>query len=136
MIGLPVGIDTALTIAQPWATLVVEGPRRIVNLARPPPPALLGKRIAIYAADVPDLEACAHAIEFLDAMGIPEIKRNAWRTRTVRGAIMGTAVMAGVFTESQDRWFTGPFGIWLTHGEPLEEAVKIEGRVGFWRITK
>jgi len=133
---LPEGIDTALTIAPPWATLVVEGPRRIVNLERRPPAALLGRRIAIYAGDVPDLEACAHAIEFLDAIGIPEARRNAWTTRAVHGAIIGTAVLAGVFTESSDRWFTGPFGVWLTNAEALKAPIHAAGRAGFWRIER
>lgn len=131
---LPEGIDTALSVQQPWSTLVVEGPRRIVNLDRRPPAALLGKRIAIYAADIPDIDACAYAIEFLDALGIPEAKRNAWRTWAVHGAIIGTAVLAGVFTESADRWFTGPFGVWLTQGQALEVPVPADGRAGFWRI--
>lgn len=133
--ALPIGIDTALTAAQPWATLLVEGPRRIWNLPRPPAASLLGKRIAIYAAPDPDVEAGGQAMEFLDQFGVPEERRLAWRTRTVHGAIIGTVTLAGVFTASPDRWFTGPFGVWLTDGQALAEPVPVTGRAGFWRLS-
>ncbi len=131
---LPSGIDTALAIPQPWTTLIIEGPRRIWNLPRPPAAGLLGKRIALYAAAEPDLAAAGQAMEFLDQFGVSEERRASWRTRTAHGAIIGTVVLAGVFTASSDRWFTGPFGVWLTDGHALPEPVEMFGRSGFWRL--
>ncbi len=129
------GVEYALTERQPWATLTVEGPRRYVNLTRMPWVALIGQRVAIHAAAKPDLDGAPQAMELLDACGVSEAKRARWKTRTVRGAIIGTAVFAGVVIESEDPWFVGPFGIWLTSPAVLAEPVVAEGKSGgFWRI--
>lgn len=133
--ALPLGVDTAFCCPQPWATLVVEGPVRLVNLRKPPAVGLIGKRIAIYAGEVPDLDTAAHAMEYLDALGISDGTRAAWRTRAVHGALIGTAVLAGVLTESTDRWFRGPFAVWLTKGQPLADPIPAAGRAGFWRLA-
>lgn len=133
MTALP---EWCLTIRQPFATLLVEGPCRIINRTKAPPRHLLGKRVAIYAAGIPDTETAARAMQLLEAAGVPQASRLMWTTRAVRGAVIGSAVLAGVVTESADPWFVGPFGLWFTGAERLETPVVLKGRDGFWRINR
>jgi hypothetical protein len=128
------GITHALTVRQPHATLLIEGPCRIINRAAPPAKRHLGKRIAIYAAGIPDVETCARAMWLLEAEGVAQPSRMMWRTRSVRGAIIGTAVLERCVTESDSPWFAGPFGLVLAEPRGLEEPLVMDGRDGFWRL--
>jgi len=127
-------VTYALTVRQPWASLLVEGPCRLINRAAPPPKRHLGKRVAIYAAGIPDTETCARAMQLLETAGVPQASRMMWKTRAVRRAVIGTAVLVGGVTESEDPWFTGPFGLVFAEPRSLAEPLAMDGRDGFWRI--
>lgn len=129
------GITHVLAIQQPWATLTVEGPRRYHNMASRPPTVPLGQRVAVYAAAKPDVDGAGQAIALLAAMGISRAVHSRWATRTVRGAIIGTAVFAGITTAADDPWFVGPFAVWLTDGRALKEPVPMADRAGMWRLA-
>lgn len=132
------GIDFAVTIHQPWATITVEGPRRYHNVPRRPSSMFLGKRVAIYAHPRPDTQAADQATELLQASGISAAVAKAWRTRTVRGAVIGTALVAGLLLESDDPWFVGPFGLLLSQPEALDHPIEMPGKTGrsFWRLPR
>ena len=130
------GVDLAITIPQPLATITVEGPRRFHNVTARPSVAHLGKRIAIYATPEPDMERAYQAMELLEASGISPSARGRWTTRKVMGAIIGTAIYAGIVMRSDDPWFVGPFALWLTDAVAIPTPLPMEApsRRLFWRI--
>lgn len=132
------GVELAISVLQPWATITVEGPRAHHNLVTRPPSTMIGKRVAIYAAPKPDTVTGGQAMELLDADGVGSAVRASWRTRTARGAIIGTALVVGIVAASDDPWFVGPFALVLGDRRPLETPIKV-GRDaaktgGIWRL--
>lgn len=120
----------ALTLTQPWATLVISGRKRVETRGWS---TAIRDRIAIHAAKNMPWWAIDAAIEFgLDAHRLP------------RGAVLGTVVIADVLpTEeirdalSDQELAYGDYGprryAWLLE-EPhrLETPVPAVGALGFW----
>ena len=133
------GITHALVISQPWASVTVEGPRRFHNLATRPASTILRTRVAIYAANKPDLATGGQAMELLAAGGVTKAEQAAWTTRKVFGAAIGTAVVAGLVTEEEDPWFVGPYALVLAERRPLAAPVVIGGKAmptgWIWRFA-
>lgn len=133
------GVELAITALQPWATITAEGPRAHHNLTARPPSTVIGKRVAIYAPPKPDTTTGGQAMELLEAAGIGPAVRAGWKTRTARGAIIGTALVVGIVAESDDAWFVGPFALVLGDRRPLETPVKLERDAaktsGIWRLA-
>lgn len=48
--ALPAEVVKAISLWQPWASLIAVGAKRIETRSWPAPPALIGERIAIHAA--------------------------------------------------------------------------------------
>ena len=82
----------ALTLHQPWASLIVRGYKRLETRSWAPPKKLIGDRIAIHAAQHVDID---RAIEFWWELGID---RAPWAARAMpRGVIVCTAKLAGAY---------------------------------------
>lgn len=140
MTGLE-GVTHALTLVCPWGVLIVEGPKSIENRTWKPPVWIIGKRIAIHAGKKEDLVAGAGRILADGARaGLWFNHNETWRFRVVRGAIIGTAVVAGftadpsTLTPAQRPWFFGPIGWILDDRRPLETPVPHKGALGLWKI--
>jgi hypothetical protein len=87
----------AISLWQPWASLVAEGFKKMETRDWPPPRELVGQRIAIHATQkiVPWLEltpAFRHRLEAHLGPGIAEL----WCDRVPRGAIVCTAILGPV----------------------------------------
>jgi len=121
------GITHALVLSQPWASLTVEGPRRFHSIATRPASTILRTRVAIYAAKKPDLATGGQAMELLEAAGVTKAQQAAWTTRKTFGAIIGTALVAGLVTEEEDPWFVGPYALVLAERRPLAAPVVPSG---------
>jgi hypothetical protein len=82
----------AITLWQPWASLIAHGAKRYETRHWPPPARLIGRRIAIHAAARPvprDFDAAlAQAVG--SALG-----RSDWRRALPFGAVVCTVVMTG-----------------------------------------
>ena len=131
------GVESAVTIDQPWASITLEGPRRFHNVESRPPEDLVGQRVAIYAAVKPDLEAADQAIHLLDCLGVTKVERLAWKTRMVMGAIIGTARVVRIVSESPNPWFVGPFALELvdTVVLPTPRPIRARSRAPIWKIN-
>lgn len=133
------GITHAIVCAQPWASITVEGPRRFHNIATRPASTILRSRVAIFAAPKPDLMTGGQAMELLEAAGVSRAEQASWKTRKVFGAVIGTAVVAGLVTEDDDPWFVGPFALVLAERKPLSAPVVIAKKSPppgwIWRIA-
>lgn len=121
----------ALTLWQPWAHAVAHLGKRIENRPWKPWPAVIGTRVAIHAAAK------------VDAVG--EAAVEGWVRRHTglalppaaslpRGAIVATARVTGVVTESRSPWFMGPFGWTLDEVIALPTPVACRGAQGLWTV--
>lgn len=143
----------ALSVMQPWASLIVGGPRSpgvkpIENRTWKPSPMLIGRRIAIHASKKLDLEA------FEDLQdGACDFKRSEWPYAKIKefptGAIIGTATLVRVHVgdaigptdpvypdgmpDDCKRWYCGPVGLELRSVVRVE-PVPCKGALGFWRM--
>lgn len=135
----------ALTIKQPWAWAIVNGPKRVENRTWKPPLHIIGQRIAIHTgARIEKAELLAYT-----ALG-------AWLEPTVVhlpvGAIVGTAIVAGYvavnatggvvaqtsgaqnYSHRKDPWFFGPVGWLLTDVRKLDNPLPCKGALSLWDV--
>lgn len=144
----------ALSIQQPWASLIVGGPlspgvKPIENRTWTPPARLVGQRFAIHASKKLDMEAFE---ELLDGY-IDGFERSWWPyakpSEFPTSAVIGVATLVRVHVgepvgmidtsypigmpDDCKRWYGGPVGL------ELREVVRVEpvgckGALGFWRL--
>lgn len=151
----------ALTVKQPWAAAIVQGPKRIENRTWRPPVSLVGSRILIHAAltfDVAGAQACAHRWwpnGYTTLHYSPEI---AWGHYGFRiGEIVGSALLAGFMVEHgrlitsagvehkgldattqlrssliNSPWWAGPVGWILDDVRAYRATIACKGKQGLW----
>ena len=138
------GVDFALTLTCPWASIVLAH-KPIENRGWPPPTWIIGKRIAIHAGKKFDEEDWLRAQEILRRIGINPIDAwEKWPHFQVRGAIIGTAVVSGFIDDADaDRtphhrspWFFGRFGWVLEDRRRLPTPVAVRGLQKLWRLPR
>lgn len=118
----------ALTLHQPWASLVAAGRKPIENRSWAPPKGLIGHDFAIHAGNTYDEEG---ATRIRDIAGIEAYSDLPFRTH---GQILAVARLASVVTESTDRWFFGPFGWVLENIRELAMPVDCRGMHKLWAL--
>lgn len=121
----------ALTLYQPWAHAVAHLGKRIENRPWRPWASIVGTRIAIHAAAKVDPVAEA-AVEGWVRRHMGLVVPPA--ASLPRGAIVATARVTGVVTESASPWFVGPFGWTLDEVVALPAPVPCRGAQGLWIV--
>jgi len=130
----------ALSIRQPWAWLIVHGPKRIENRAWPTRyrgPFLIhaskwwSRRIVSETLDALRLQGLlAEPAKTLGGGPFFPIEQMAVET----GGIVGRAVLVDCVTEHRSSWFAGPFGFVLADDvEPLPFR-PWRGELGLFRV--
>jgi hypothetical protein len=138
----------ALSLTQPWAWLMVHGPKRIENRPWNAPRAIIGQRFALHAALSWDAEAHEDVLEEVYGPvppGYPEV-----RAGFAAGAIIGLATLDRVVQltsgliptahelaqvePDQRRWFFGPYGFVLSGMTALRGPVRCKGSLSFWTV--
>jgi hypothetical protein len=88
------GALPAITLWQPWASLVAAGAKPFETRHWPPPARLIGVRIAIHAARRP----VPHNLDPELAAAIGEaLGQRDWQRHLPRGAVLCTATLAGAY---------------------------------------
>ena len=134
----------AITLWQPHASLISDGPKRIETRTHNRFRGLLGSRIAIHAASrkVPYAEA-AMICEDLQMLGLWDLLRTpAWLQRQPLGAIVCTAhvSMFGRLTDAEHAKAAAchitdnVFGLFLTDVRRLAKAIRCKGARGIWTV--
>lgn len=123
--------SVALTIKQPWASLIVQGGKDIEN--RDWRTRFRGP-VLIHASKKKDDEEM-HAYKALKAA------RNfkpVWQGARMKwgevpcGGVIGVAEIVDCVTESDSPWFVGMFGLVIANPRPLP-FFACRGALGFWR---
>ena len=83
----------ALTLYQPWASLIAHGVKTIETRSWAPPRRLIGQRIAIHAGRKREVSRNLHP-ETLHA--VLDLFGNGWGDRIPLGAIVATALLTDV----------------------------------------
>lgn len=136
----------ALSVMQPWASLIVggplpqENPKRIENRTWDPPRSMIGQRFAIHASKKLD-ELAFHELLDDDFHDFP------YRTprEFPRSAIVGVATLAGFIRHDsifaprelpadQERWWSGPVAFLLSDVIRIDRIDGIRGALGFWEL--
>lgn len=134
----------ALSIRQPWASLILKAHKDIENRCWP---TKVRGRILIHAAKGMTRAEHEDALEFaVDA--IRDDPRNVGAGRTVtlrelgfafddlqRGGIIGSAEIVDCVRKSDSPWFVGEFGFVLRDPQPLP-FVPWKGQLGFFDVPE
>ena len=129
MMTLP---NIALSVKQPWASLIVHGHKPIENRSWG---TLFRGRVIIHASkklEPREMEACRHlmmerGIQLPDSSPLKGLSLHAYPA----GGIVGVVTMTDCVTASEDPWFVG------TNGFVFEEATPVpfracRGALGFF----
>jgi len=111
----------ALTVRQPWASLIAAGFKTIENRSWERR-SVIGKRIAIHAA-----KAAPAAVSLRGRPG------EVARADNPRGAIVCTAVVERFVTSSRSSWFAGPVG-WVLSDVRVCKPIYCSGALGLWTL--
>ena len=118
----------SITLQRPWPFAITHLGKRIENRSWAPWPQLIGTRIAIHAGKALD----ASGAEWMQEGGLAPAQ---WPDEAkVQGAIVATAVIAGVVQDSDDVWFFGPFDWLLQDVQVLATPVECRGMQGIWNV--
>ena len=141
----------ALTLHQPWATLIADSVKNIETRSWRPPQTLIGQRIAIHAGKT---LIATHRLNGPTRGAMYRGHGAYWRQAIARGAVVCTARLAWAgqvrgFEDDDHVWVGvspssliqvdayGDFGegrwLWfLVDIEPLDPPVPARGRQGLW----
>lgn len=132
----------ALSIRQPWASLILKAGKNIENRSWP---TNVRGRILIHAAKGMTRSEHEDAIDFAVA-AIKATPRRDGQTKMVtlkelgfsfddlqRGGIVGSVEIVDCVRSSFSPWFVGPCGFVLRDPQPLP-FVPLKGRLGFFDV--
>lgn len=115
----------AISIRQPWAWLIVHGFKDIENRTRN---YNFTGRILIHTGSQPDPK-----IDYLRALYAAE--RGIQIPHTLQyGGIIGEAEITETVTESESKWFTGPFGLIIANPKPYRFKIPKKGNLGIFNV--
>ena len=129
----------ALSLWQPWASLIAARIKIHETRHWPTPRALIGQRIAIHAAK----KLVAAPGGDLEELLIDQFGGH-WVADLPRGAVVATATLAGCYSTEQRMkwasredvicgdWYPGRFAWHLTEVRPVDPSVPCRGAQGIW----
>lgn len=135
----------AISLWQPWASLIFTGDKLHETRAYPPPAKHLGKRIAIHAAKRLPTKGEVSALLGIwcdRTWGAGEV----WRSTVPRGVILGTAVLVeAIRTERRQpgptdlvagNWGPGRWAWQLGDVRKLDAPVPWSGKQGWFAVPE
>lgn len=123
----------ALTVKQPWASLIAKGIKDVENREWFPFRMLIGRLIAIHAGSQLDMSA----YPFVKDKGLLEACGSVLSEQKLlpRGGIIAVAKLSLVEgPECLSPWYMGGFAWRLTEVVEIEPMVQCRGNQGLWRV--
>jgi hypothetical protein len=113
-----------LSVRQPWAWLIIHGPKRIENRRWTTNYRGL---LAIHASKTFDVDSY---VELLYDETVPIMPS---RHDFDMGGIIGVVDLVGIVTESDNPWFEGPFG-WVLENPKSVPFYKCRGQLSLFEV--
>jgi len=129
----------ALSLWQPWASLIACGVKAHETRHWPAPRSLISQRIAIHAAK----RMIADPGSDLEALLIDEFGGH-WVSDLPRGAVVATATLAGCYPTEHRRayathediicgdWYPGRYAWHMLEVRPVDPPAHCRGAQGLW----
>lgn len=115
----------ALTLKQPWASLIIYGYngtfRDIENRDWALPSWIKGKRVAIHSSKTKDMSEWDGAIDMCYERGLPNF--DIVPMEFPLGCILGTVLIADCVRESESPWFVGDYGFVLREPQAFKREL-------------
>jgi len=123
----------ALTIKQPWASLIAWGVKDIENRDWPTKQrGTLAIHSSARMAEEDMLAACDMMRGF-----VPKFSARIFRTETFPiGSILGVVDIVGCVTSSNSPWFVGSHGFALKNAVKFKTPIPCKGALGFWEVPE
>ncbi len=130
----------ALTIRQPWATLIILGHKNVEN--RTWQTAIRGQ-IAIHAGQSKDIVDWYNAVETVALVRhCGHMVAETWLRENIgcfedlpRGQVLGTVHMDFCSQKATSLWhFPGYWGFYLSNPIVFDVPIPQKGRLGFWEV--
>ena len=115
--------DKAISVRQPWADLIVYGPKDIENRNWYTP---YRGPVFIHAARQFDYGAYQWILRHHGHVFTSKMKFN-------RGGLIGVAHLSYVYKEHSSEWFQGKYGFFLEDRRPVE-FTPLKGQLGLFNI--
>lgn len=123
----------ALTVRQPWASLIVRGGKDIENrnwATRYTGLVAIHSSAKMARADMED----AYDLMLTFVSGFSDNKFRADEFPT--GSILGTVEIDSCVTRSESPWFMGEYGFVLHNPIAFPAPIKCKGALGFWTVPE
>jgi hypothetical protein len=121
----------ALTVRQPWASLIIRGGKDIEN--RDWPTTQRGI-VAIHSSAKLHRSDMEDACDFMRSF-IPRFSAERFRADNVPpGVILGTVEIVGCVLASTSPWFCGGYGFVLRNATAFAKPIPCRGALGFWEV--
>lgn len=121
----------ALSVRQPWPWAMFFIPDELKDVENRTRPTNYRGPLAIHASQG------MTGVEYRAASQFIFERADAWPPMPsvlTYGAIVGVVDLVDVVTESDSRWFVGPYGLVLANPRPLSEPVPCKGQLGLWPV--
>lgn len=123
----------ALTIKQPWASLIAAGAKDIEN--RDWQTKVRGI-VAIHSSaklEQSEIEdACDLMRGFIPKFSAARFKQD----RLPTGVILGAVEIVGCVRQSDSPWFVGEYGFQLRNAVRFGNPIRCRGALGFWEVPE
>lgn len=131
--------ELALSIKEPWCSLIVFGHKRIENRVWP---TKYRGRILLHAGKADDRDALADVLNGVHPVTGYRVGQQALIASherflslamgAYRGGIVGSAMLVDCVEEHDSEWFVGPYGFVLADVRPLP-FTPLRGQLGLFR---
>jgi len=116
----------ALSIKQPWASLIISGKKPVENRTWSTP--YRGK-LLIHASKTWDKEGAEFVIE-----KHPELKEFINRVKNTTGALLGQVTMTDCVKNHHSEWFFGPYGFIFIQPREFNKPIPYKGALGIFYV--
>lgn len=118
-----------LSVRQPWADLIVSGPKDVENRARR---SNYRGPLLIHASQAVDSQGMEELITELRQVGDED--GIAFHSNSPTGCIVGLVEMVDCVTEHPSDWFEGPFGYVLEKPLLFVHPIPMKGKLGIYDL--
>ena len=123
----------ALSVRQPWAWAIISGGKDVENRSRS---SKFRGRLYVHASKAPAEDVDEMCEKAAEEKGVePARIRARYEREEALGKVIGSVEVVDVVTESDSRWFGGPYGFVLRKPRRLAEPIALRGGLGIFNAA-